>query len=765
MIDIFHSTFRDLFSSLLIGGLMLFSGLTAVLITRRNLTQRFFRSSRQVYEERLRAEENLRILQMAVAQSPNPIIITDVEGCIEYVNQAFETTFGYSCGECLGRNPHIIASGKTPFQTYGDLWDSLRGGMPWKGKLFDVAKDGQERIVFSHISPVRDPTGEISHFIGIQEDITERQRLASELDQHRYHLEELIASRTVALQEAELKYRMIADFTYDWGSWIAADGRWIYCSPSSERITGYRAEEFISDPGLFLRIIHAEDREFVQKYHETTTSCHRPHTEISFRIIRRDGQIRWVEYVGQSVFDDSGGYLGRRASHRDISIRKQTEAALVSAQETTALANWRLSETQYAMDQLGIAIHWITAEGRFCYVNQAACALLGYSEDEFLAMALPDIDATIPLDHFKEFLAPLRKHRNHCFETSHRTKDGRLVPVEVTLHIQQATEVEHVIAFVTDITRRKAIELELAEAKLRAEAANQAKSQFLANMSHEIRIPIHAVLGLTQLLLRKAEDLEQRDKLHKISDSILHLQSLINDILDFSKIEAGHMILEVTDFSPTDLITRITGLIASRAQEKGLNLTMDYEELPNRVRGDPTRLAQSLLNYLSNAVRFTERGTIGIAARVVAETVDDFLIRFEVADTGIGIDAEGQSRLFQPFEQVDGSMTRRYGGTGLGLSITRRLIELMGGEVGVESEAKQGSCFWFTVHLGRSTDLVDGVADVVSEKVMISPPDIWETLQRDCAGAWLLLAEDNQLAQEVTVGLLRFFGLRVEHCQ
>ncbi|CAK0751900.1 two-component system, sensor histidine kinase [Gammaproteobacteria bacterium] len=756
MMGAFLSTPMDLSALVLAGCVVLLLGLVIVLITRRHLMRRFSQTSLQVYEERLRIEETLRTLQMAVDQSPNPVIITDIEGCIEYVNQAFEATFGYGRGECLGRNPRILASGKTPFQTYDELWDALRAGMPWKGKLFDIAKDGKECVIFSHISPVRGPAGNITHFLGIQEDITEHQRIAMELDQHRDHLEELVASRTAALREAELKYRTVADFTYTWETWVDVDGRWLYCSPACERITGYRVEEFISNPGLFLDITYPDDREFVQQHHKIFRNNNHSHEELAFRMIRRDGQVRWIEHVCQPVFDEGGGYLGRRASNRDITARKQTEAALARAQETTALANWRLSETLGAMDQLGIAIHWMDAEGRFRYVNQAACILLGYSEEELLTMAVSDIDPLISQEHFREVAASLQKNKNNRFEARHRTKDGRLVPVEVTLHIQQTNESEHAIAFVTDITRRKEAELGLAEAKARAEAANRAKSQFLANMSHEIRTPIHAILGFTQLLLRKGGDAELHDKLLKIAGSTRHLQSIIDDILDLSKIEAGRMVLEIEDFSPGEVIARVTGLVTARAQEKGIGLAVDYGDLPRRVKGDPTRLTQALLNYLSNAVKFTEQGIIQVTARVEEKTENDLLIRFTVADTGIGIAADHLSCLFQPFEQADGSMTRKYGGTGLGLSITRRIAELMGGDAGVESTVRQGSRFWFTVRLGQTIEL----GEVVREGGMAS--NAWTILRRDHAGAWLLLAEDNLLAQEVSFDLLRSAGFRVD---
>jgi signal transduction histidine kinase/DNA-binding NarL/FixJ family response regulator len=289
----------------------------------------------------------------------------------------------------------------------------------------------------------------------------------------------------------------------------------------------------------------------------------------------------------------------------------------------------------------------------------------------------------------------------------------------------------------------------------KAELANRAKSVFLANMSHEIRTPMNAIIGLTYLLRKSADAPEQIERLHKIDTAAQHLLSIINDILDLSKIEAGHLELEHSNFALGEILDHVRSLIADQAMKKGLTIQLDTNHVPLWLRGDPMRLRQALLNYTSNAIKFTEKGLIRLSTELVEETDADLLIRFEVQDSGIGIPKEKLPMLFEAFVQADVSTTRQYGGTGLGLAINRSLANLMGGETGVESTLGQGSTFWFTARLQRGHS-------VMPTEFMEKSVDADIRLHKSYTGAHLLLVEDNPINREVALELLHGIGLSVD---
>ena len=442
-------------------------------------------------EERRAAEVDLRKFYLAVEQSPESIMITNLRIEIEYVNRAFLHVTGFTREEAIGQTPRFLHSGKTPAETYQALWNTLAAGQVWKGEFVNRKKEGGHYVESAIIMPIRQADGAVTHYVAIKEDITEKKGINEELERYRTHLEEQVAERT----------------------------------------------------------------------------------------------------------------------------------------------------------------------------------------------------------------------------------------------------------------------LELAQAKRVAEAANQAKSAFLANMSHEIRTPMNAILGLTHLLRKEATPAQQAG-LAKIDSAGRHLLSIINDILDISKIEAGKLQLEHSDFALSAVLDHVRSLLSDAASVKGLQIHIDGDAVPMWLRGDVMRLRQGLLNFASNAIKFTQQGSVTLRAKLLDDADDELLVRFEVVDTGIGIAPEQLSRLFQAFEQADASTTRKYGGTGLGLVITRRLAQLMGGEAGADSTPGGGSTFWFTARLQRGRG-------VLPERDKV-PGDAEQQLCAHYSGMRLLLAEDNAINREVALELLHGVGLAVD---
>jgi len=410
--------------------------------------------------------------------------------------------------------------------------------------------------------------------------------------------------------------------------------------------------------------------------------------------------------------------------------------------------------TRLILESSGEGIFGLDTEGRATFVNPVACKMLGYSPEELIGEATHTLIHHSRLDGnpYPVEECPMRA----AFTTGvvnqidnevlwHR--DGHPIPVEYTATpILKNDEIVGAVISFRDITERRQAQEAMQEAKEIAESAARAKADFLANMSHEIRTPMNAIIGMTHLALRTDLDPKQKDYIDKIQNSGQHLLGIINDVLDFSKIEAGKLDIEITDFALEEVLDNVANLIGDKASSKSLELIFDLDpDLPPAFKGDPLRIGQVLINYANNAVKFTEEGEIVVRTKKLEPIDDDLIVRFEVQDTGIGLTEEQKEKLFQSFQQADTSTTRKYGGTGLGLTISKRLAELMGGDVGVESEPGKGSTFWFTARLGIGE---------AKARVFLPDPDL--------RNRRVLVVDDNPQAREILSEMLTSMTFRVD---
>ncbi len=546
-----------------------------------------------------------------------------------------------------------------------------------------------------------------------------------------------------------------------------ADGVYLHCNRQFERLYGASEAEIVGKTDY--DFVAAELADEFRARDRAAMAAGQPTRNEEWLDFAADGYRGLFETTKTPLAGSDGEIIGVLGLAHDITERKRIEQALEESQqhleslvaERTAQLernNLRLAETQFAMDRAGIGIYWTDANtGRFIYVNEYAAKMLGYSPEALLEKGLPDVDRFFSYAAFVQETRAYREMGTATIETVWLHRDGHRIPVEETYHFQPSTGElpDHFISFVTDISLRKQAEQSLRAARAAAESANLAKSSFLANMSHEIRTPLNAITGMAQLMRRDGVSERQREQLDKIDSAGQHLLATINAVLDLSKIEAGKFALDENEVKPAAILANVVSMLAEKARDKGLTLRVESETMPCDLRGDSTRIQQALLNYASNALKFTARGSITLRVKTLADDAGQLLLRFEVEDTGVGIAPDVAPRLFSAFEQADNSTARKYGGTGLGLAITKKFAELMGGEVGLESTLGVGSTFWFTARLEKTAGKPQAEAAV--------PTDPAEaTLLRDYAGRRILLAEDEPINREVAVALLEDVGLRVD---
>jgi PAS domain S-box-containing protein len=545
-------------------------------------------------------------------------------------------------------------------------------------------------------------------------------------------------------QQQALDEHAIVSVTDVRGNIVAVNDRFL-------RISGYEERELL---GQNHRMISSglHDKAFFVELWRTIAHGQVWHGQVANR--RKNGEIYWVEATVVPFMDEAGKPYQYVSVRTDITAQKALEAE-IDAQRRLL---------QNVMDTLGEGVYTLDLEGRCTYLNPEAERLLGWSADELRGRVLCELLCPDTADpSAREGQAVLRSTaRGETFRSDSgrfRRKDGSSFPVSmVAAPLSDGRQQVGVVAAFQDISERKRAEASLLRAKEAAESSNKAKSEFLAVMSHEIRTPMNGIIGMTELALDTPLSARQREFLDEVKASADALLVIINDILDFSKVEAGKLQLECVPFGLRALLASCQCALALRAAQKGLALVCEVApEVPDTVMGDPVRLRQVLTNLLGNAIKFSEHGEVALRVRCLdapAEPAEPNRVRLQVCveDQGIGIAPEHQAHIFGAFTQADASTTRRYGGTGLGLSISRRLVQAMGGQLGVHSVLGQGSRFSFDLSL-RVADDAAGPASGLWPDVSTNAPAA--QLDRPLR---ILLAEDNPVNQKLALSLLRKWG-------
>ena len=611
--------------------------------------------------------------------------------------------------------------------------------------------------------PLRNDDGSIYALCGISIDVTEQRRIQQ------------------ALAEREEQLRSLVEAIPDTIQFKDAEGRWLIANEVCLKTFGLSGKWW---QGLTDAEIGAAQPELAPvlagcRAGDDTVWANGEMTRLVEEVPGSAGTMISFDVIKVPLFDEEKNRRALVIVGRDVSLLKQAEANQRKLASLLRLMCDNVPDMIWAKDMAG----------RYLFANQAICSQLLNASDTLEPLGKNDVffalreRAKYPENRdwhtFGELCQDsdaitLERGCASRFEEYGNVK-GELLYLDVfkAPFLNELGEVIGTVGCARDITERKKIESELnnyrqhleeqvAErttalsiAKETAEAANRAKTAFLANMSHELRTPMNGIIGMTELAMRRATNEKQADQLRKVKQSSQHLLRVINDVLDISKIEAERLSLESVEFRLPDVLESMRNLIGPAARTKDIRLIIKVSpELDAQpLRGDPLRLGQVLLNLASNAIKFTDEGTVTLDISVAESSSTGVLVRFEVRDTGIGIAVDDQARLFLAFEQSDSSTTRRYGGTGLGLTISKRLVHMMDGDIGVESQIGSGSMFWFTARF-QKLDMLE--KSTVSEAVSIEVQ-----LKTEFPGSCILLVEDEPINQEVASALLEEIGCRV----
>jgi len=724
------------------------SMLAAILFISLVIAEPVVRLLRRQHAAMAARSEELSRLAAIAERTTNAVIITGIDRRIVWVNDAFTRITGYTAAEVIGRNPgSFLQCEKSDQAVVAEIRAALDQGQGIRRQLVNRGKDGREYWLDIGIEPRHDKAGRLIGFMAIESDITEqvvaRQRLSTIVTS--------VAEGIILLD---------------------ASGCVIECNPAAERIIGLSADQLRGRAAVDLRwrAVREDGTDFPGEEHPSMVTLRTGRVFRSFPMALRmpDGELRWISVSTEPLRGSDGAITAVVASFSDITEQRDRQRRMDMVVRGARLGTW----------------DWHVPSGHVVF-NERWCSMLGYRPNEidghvsaWEGLLHPD-DRAATFANLDDHLAG--RSDEYRVEIRLRRKDGSWAWVlsagAVTERDRDGKPIRATGVYI-DISAAKELELTLAQAKRQAESASASKSEFLANMSHEIRTPMTAILGFADLLASEGDRGKAPRQRIEYIDTIRrngeHLLSIINDILDLSKIEAGRMSVERVSTSPAALVHDVLSLMDVKAQSKSLRLTADFlTPIPATIQSDTLRLRQILMNLVGNAIKFTETGSVSIGVRcdLAAGTM-----RFDVTDTGIGVSPEQVGRLFEAFSQADTSTTRRFGGTGLGLRISKRLAEMLGGDITVASTPGRGSTFTLTIATGPlsgvATTSPDEARSVVSAPLAADAPAFTPPPQPAAsqpvpppalplAGVRILLAEDGPDNQRLICFHLRKAGADV----
>lgn len=669
-----------------------------------------------------------RIFRTLAEKAPVGIYQLDTEGRVTFINKRWYDITGLDAlhttrdARRMAIHPedrdHVVATWDDAIRSQTERTLEFRYATPARGVIW----------VVNQLSPLFNYEGKAQGFIGTMIDITERKEAE------------------VALRESEQRFKLLADKAPIGIFQTDMKGHASFMNERWGEIAGIKLSHAMGTG--WASTIHPDDHIEVLENWGNAVEQQREFM-MEFRLLNARAGVRRVVCRATPLHDENNQLSGYIGIFDDV-----TELRIIQQKLEESERLYRLI-TNNSKDL--ITLHQADEYATRTYISPSVKDILGYSPDELAGKSMFDLAIPEDVQHLRDqghMLLFEMKGDVATAEFRVRRKDGSMIWLESNAS-PFYDDSGKVIGFQTsarDITKRKEFEIALQAAKEKAEEATRAKSQFLSMMSHEIRTPMNAIIGLTNLLLQETPRRDQIENLNLLKFSGDNLLTIINDILDFSKIEAGKIVFEHIDFDMKALLENTRLMLEQRALEKGVALYLNYpDDVPRMVKGDPVRLTQIVVNLVGNGIKFTERGYVALSLQHLGEEDGQHRIRFIIKDTGIGIAADKIDAVFESFSQAAADTTRKFGGTGLGLSITKRLINLMGGDVSVESQLGYGSEFSFTLHFeegklsGNTQQHTTAALDDLKGKAI-----------------HVLLVEDNRINQVVASNFLRKWGITVD---